>query len=176
MARVPKSMGAVAPKERINISYKPATGSAKEGVELPFKLLVLGKFVNRHQGGSIEERDVTNINKQNFDTVLERMDLSLDLQVENKITGQGTLDVHLDIDSLSRLEPDQIVESVPELRELTKLREALKALKGPLGNSPAMRHKIRELMHDDAAIEQVKKEISNISAQQSTQTEQDKGE
>ncbi|MCF4976367.1 type VI secretion system contractile sheath small subunit, partial [Pseudomonas lactis] len=36
--------GSVAPKERINITFKPAVGSAQEDVELPLKLLVLGDF------------------------------------------------------------------------------------------------------------------------------------
>lgn len=34
--------GSVAPKERINITFKPATGNAQEEIELPLKLLVLG--------------------------------------------------------------------------------------------------------------------------------------
>jgi len=35
---------AVAPKERINIVYQPATGGRKEEIELPLKLMVLGDF------------------------------------------------------------------------------------------------------------------------------------
>ncbi|HKT99965.1 MAG TPA: type VI secretion system contractile sheath small subunit, partial [Paraburkholderia sp.] len=38
------SDGSVAPKERVNIVYRPATGDAKAEVELPLKLLVLGDF------------------------------------------------------------------------------------------------------------------------------------
>ena len=34
--------GSVAPKERVNIVYRPATGDAKVEVELPLKLLILG--------------------------------------------------------------------------------------------------------------------------------------
>ena len=36
--------GTVAPKERVNIVYRPATGDAKEEIELPLKLLVVGDF------------------------------------------------------------------------------------------------------------------------------------
>ena len=32
--------GSVAPKERVNITYKPAIGNAKEEVELPLKMLI----------------------------------------------------------------------------------------------------------------------------------------
>ena len=33
--------GSIAPKERVNIVYRPATGDAKEEVELPLKVLVM---------------------------------------------------------------------------------------------------------------------------------------
>ncbi|PJX88609.1 type VI secretion system contractile sheath small subunit, partial [Escherichia coli] len=36
--------GSVAPKERINIKYIPATGDAQAEVELPLKTLVVGDF------------------------------------------------------------------------------------------------------------------------------------
>ncbi|MGE8315544.1 MAG: type VI secretion system contractile sheath small subunit, partial [Pseudomonas putida] len=35
-----KAMGSVAPKERINIKYVPATGDEQAEVELPHKMLV----------------------------------------------------------------------------------------------------------------------------------------
>ena len=37
----------VAPRERINIVYKPATGGAQEEIELPLKHLVMGDFTFR---------------------------------------------------------------------------------------------------------------------------------
>jgi bis(5'-nucleosyl)-tetraphosphatase (symmetrical) len=39
--------GSVAPKERVNIVYKPATGNAQEEVELPLKIMMLGDYTQR---------------------------------------------------------------------------------------------------------------------------------
>ena len=61
----------VAPKERVNIVYKPATGDAKEEVELPLKLLVLGDFTNRPDDRTMEDRDPISVDKDNFDDVLK---------------------------------------------------------------------------------------------------------
>jgi type VI secretion system protein ImpB len=36
--------GSVAPKERINVTFKPATGGAQEEIELPLKLLAIGDY------------------------------------------------------------------------------------------------------------------------------------
>lgn len=48
--------GSVAPKERVNIVYRPATGDAKEDVELPLKLLVVGDFTLKETNTPVENR------------------------------------------------------------------------------------------------------------------------
>ena len=39
--------GSVAPKERVNIVYKPATGNAQEEVELPLRILMAGDYTQK---------------------------------------------------------------------------------------------------------------------------------
>ena len=53
----------VAPKERVNIRFKPATGDAKEEVELPQKLLVVGDFTQREDETPLAERSRMDVNK-----------------------------------------------------------------------------------------------------------------
>jgi len=76
--------GSVAPKERVNIVYRPATGDAKEEVELPLKLLVMGDFTLRPDDRMVEEREPINIDKDNFNEVLKGQNLSLDVTIPNK--------------------------------------------------------------------------------------------
>ncbi len=143
--------GSVAPKERVNITYKPATGDAQVEVELPLKLLVLGDFTQKQDDRPIEERKPINIDKDNYNDVLKAQNLSLDLSVPNKLEpdSEDNLAVSLKFDSLKDFEPDAIVEKVPELKEIIELRNALKALKGPLGNVPDFRKKLQELISDE---------------------------
>ena len=160
MASRSKSGGSVAPKERINISYRPATGTAKEGVELPFKVLVLGDFTQIPSSLSVEERRLISINSTNFDEVVSEFDLSVGFEVENKFKTDGsTLNINFKIDKMSDFEPDNILIQVEELKEILKLREALKSLKGPLGNSPQMRKKIQALLTDEKTRGQLMQEI-----------------
>jgi len=156
-----KNVGSVAPKERINISYRPATGSAKDGVELPFKVLIMGDFTQSFDGAVIEERKLNKINKYNFDEVMEKLDLKLNFSVKNKILANSddTIDISLNIKSLSDFEPDNIIVQVEELKQVLKLREALKSLKGPLGNSPQMRKQIQRLLADEDSRNELKREI-----------------
>ena len=48
--------GSVAPKERVNITYKPATGDAQEEIELPLKLLMMGDFTLKADETPLEDR------------------------------------------------------------------------------------------------------------------------
>ncbi|OGW57456.1 MAG: type VI secretion system-associated protein [Nitrospirae bacterium RIFCSPLOW2_12_42_9] len=152
----------VAPKERVNIVYKPATGGAQAEVELPLKLLVLGDYTLRADDTPLEERKPVNIDKDNFNDVIKNQGLNLSLKVPNKLTGKEGEDipVKLKFDSMKDFSPESVAEQVPELKQLLELRTALQALKGPLGNIPAFRRKIEGIISDVAAREKLLKEIS----------------
>jgi len=155
-----KNSGSVAPKERINISYKPATGNARESVELPFKMLVLGDFFGRHDDRVIEDREPVNVNKANFDEVMTDANLHLSMSVKNHLSANGEdINVDIDVKTLRDLEPDSLMKSIPELRKVYELRESLLALKGPLGNNPQMRRAITAMIRDHEKRSLLLKEI-----------------
>jgi len=153
--------GSVAPKERVNIVYRPATGDAKEEVELPLKLLVVGDFTLQADDRPIEERKPINIDKDNFNEVLKSHDLKLDLTVPDKISGeQGEeTSISLKFESLKDFEPEAVVKNTPKLNDLLELRDALNALKGPMSNVPAFRKKIQDLIKDEERREQLLGEL-----------------
>ncbi len=153
--------GSVAPKERVNIVYRPATGDAKEEVELPLKLMVLGDFTLKADDRMVEDRDPVSIDKDNFNDVLKGQGLELKLNVPSALSGKDDdqLAVQLKFDSLKDFDPDAIVRNVPELAKLMDLREALKALKGPLANVPEFRKKVQELIKDPGARERLLTEL-----------------
>ena len=154
--------GSVAPKERINVTFKPATGNAQEEIELPLKLMVLGDFTQRADDRKIEERKPISIDKNSFDDVLAKQELSLSLGVPNRLNDEAVdedLAVQLKINSMKDFNPASLVEQVPELKKLMELRDALVALKGPLGNAPAFRKAIESVLSDDDSRERVLGEL-----------------
>jgi len=143
--------GSVAPKERVNITYRPATEGAQEDVELPFKILVLGDFTGRADDRPVEERAPISVDKDNFDKVMAAQQLAVDISVRNAISEDadpGELPVALRFSSLADFRPEGLAQQVPELRRLLELRSALVALKGPIVNVPGFVRKIRELLKD----------------------------
>ena len=151
----------VAPKERVNIVYRPAIGDAKEEVELPLRLLVMGDFTQSTDDRMLEEREPINVDKDNFNEVLKEQKISVNLAVPNKISGEpdDELSVQLNFESIKDFGPEAVARKTPELNKLLELREALTALKGPLSNIPEFRKKVQELVKDEAAREQVLKEL-----------------
>ena len=153
--------GSVAPKERINIVYKPAIGDAKEEIELPMKLLMLGDYTLREDDDEVEDRELIDVDKANFNDVMSSQKLNLQITVPNKMSGEedDELPVDLSFDSLKDFEPESIVRQVPDMAKLLELREALSFLKGPLGNVPAFRKQIDELLGDDESRQKLMKEL-----------------
>jgi len=153
--------GSVAPKERVNITYKPATGNAKEDVELPLKMLMLGDYTMRQDPTPLEDRKPINVDKDNFQKVMSEQKLSLGLTVKDRLSEQedSELNVNLKFRRLSDMEPAAIANQVPELKKLLELRAALTALKGPLGNEKAFRNKIQSILQDPASRNRIINEL-----------------
>ncbi|MFS2159554.1 type VI secretion system contractile sheath small subunit [Pseudomonas sp. Pseusp122] len=144
--------GSVAPKERINVTFKPATGGAQEEIELPLKLLAIGDYTHRKDERKVEDRKPINIDKVTFDEVLAKQELRLQLSVPNRLQEEGgpeELAIEVCIDAMKDFNPASLVAQVPELKKLMELRDALVALKGPLGNAPAFRKAIEGALADD---------------------------
>jgi len=158
--------GSVAPKERINIKYVPATGDQKAEVELPLKMLVLGDFKGHGEDTPLEEREAVRIDKTTFNSVMSEANLGAEVVVANHLESvdgeESELPIALKFSTLADFSPDNIAKNVPELNKLLELREALLALKGPMGNVPAFRNKLQEIIKDEGSRQQLEKELEII--------------
>ena len=140
----------VAPTERVNIVYKPATGNAQEQVELPLKILMMGDYTHRPDPRALEDRAPINVDKDNFNEVMSQQGLKVSLSVRDTLSDDpaAELPMTLEFKTLADFSPESVVNQVPELKTLLELRSALHALKGPLGNLPAFRRKLQSLLAD----------------------------
>ncbi|ELH0898706.1 type VI secretion system contractile sheath small subunit [Vibrio cholerae] len=163
--------GSVAPKERINIKYIPATGDAQAEVELPLKTLVVGDFKGHAEQTPLEERATVTVDKNNFEAVMRESELKITATVKNKLTDDenAELPVELNFKSLVDFAPDAVASQVPELKKLIELREALVALKGPLGNIPAFRERLQSLLNSEESREKLLAELNLLSGQEEPQ-------
>jgi type VI secretion system protein ImpB len=148
-----KDDGSVAPRERVNIRYKSATGDAQEQRELPLKMLFVGDYTLRPDDTPLAERKAININKDNFSKVMAAQKLKVQFGVQNKLEDTAKegdeLGVELKFDSLADFKPEAVAKQVPELNKLLELRQALVSLKSPLGNNKAFQKKIKDIVENE---------------------------
>jgi type VI secretion system protein ImpB len=139
-----------APRERINITYRPATNT-KEQKELPFRMAMLGDFTLKPDETPLEERKMIRVDKDNFGDVMKSQKLDVSISVPNKLTGgEGDeLGLNLKFATLKDFEPERIARQVPELNQLLETREALTALKAPLSNKREFQKKIASIVKDE---------------------------
>jgi len=140
-------------ESRVNIAISDRLRGGAEP-ELPFRMLVMGDYTLKDDKREIYDRKPIDINKSNFDSVMQSFNLSTDLTVKDKISGTGELPVSLRFGTLKDFRPESIARQVPQTKKLLELRDAMKALRPKMGDKaaqkelmgaikdPAMREKI----------------------------------
>jgi type VI secretion system protein ImpB len=87
------------------------------------------------------------------------MEMTLPNKLDDKAGSDDVLSVKYSVESMEDFTPDAIVEKVPELKNMIALRDALKALKGPLGNIPDFRKELQELIKDEGVRQRLLAEL-----------------
>ncbi len=150
------------PPARVNLFLEVAKGDAKEKVELPMRMLVMGDFTGREDGTSLESREVINLNKDNFGDVMRSHELSVKMAVPNTLTGEDDLAVDLKFDSMKAFEPEAVARQVPEIARLLATRNLLQDLRNRLISAADFRKQIEAVIKDDAAREQLLAELDKV--------------
>lgn len=160
-SRKSDSGGSIAPKERVNIKFQPKTGNQTAEVELPLNLLVTGNLTGGADETPLDERQPVAISRNTFNAVLEQAGIGRDFSVPSALseTSDASMNINLKVKSLTDLSPDNIAAQVPEMRKMLELREALVALRGPMGNLPAFRAQLKALIDDETSREQLIAEL-----------------
>ena len=151
------------PPARVNIKLDIDKGGAQKKVELPFKMLVLGDFSQKGDTTRLVDKEKINVNKDNFNQVMESMDLGLNTSVENKINpGGGDIKVDLKFKNIKDFSPLEIVKQVPQLSKLLAARNLVKDLKSNLMDNKEFRKKLEAIMTDKTAMDSLVAELDKI--------------
>ena len=152
------------PPARVNIKLDIDKGGAQKKVELPLKMLVLGDFSQKGEDKTkLVDKEKININKENFNQVMESMDLGLNISVENKINADGgDMKIDLKFKNVKSFDPIEIVKQVPQLSKLLAARNLVKDLKSNLLDNKEFRKKLEAVMHDQTAMDSLVAELDKI--------------
>ena len=149
---------------RVHITYDVETGGAIELKELPFVVGVLGDFTGQpvEPLPKLKDRKFTEVNPDNFDTVLEGMKPHLAFSVENKLSDEPdapNLKVDLNFKSMDDFEPENVARQVKPLKELLDLRQRLADLRGSLQGNDKLEELLLEAVGNTEKLDKLKGEI-----------------
>ncbi len=150
------------PPARINLFLEVQKGDAKKKVELPLRMLVTGDFAGRESDTPVEDREIININKDNFEQVMKSHELGLEYTVENKLKGEGDMKVELNFEGMDDFSPEAIAKQVPELSKLLAARNLLQDLRNRLISVGDFRRKLEEVISDDKARAELLAELDKV--------------
>ena len=132
---------------RVHITYDVEIGDAVEQKEIPFVAGVLSDLSGKPEKPlpPIKERKFVEVDRDNFNSVLEGMKPRLQYKVENKIEDNDTnIGIELKFKSLDDFHPEKIAQQVEPIRALVEARRKLYNLLGKLDGND----KLEELLQD----------------------------
>ena len=149
---------------RVHITYDVETGGAIELKELPFVVGVLGDFTGQPTEPlpKLKDRKFTEVNPDNFDSVLEGMKPHLSYSVENKLSDEPdapNLKVDLNFKSMEDFEPENVARQVKPLKELLDLRQRLSDLRGSLQGNDKLEELLLDAVGNNDKLNKLKGEI-----------------
>ncbi len=151
------------PPARVNIQLSVDKGDGQKKMELPLKMLVLGDFTGKKDSTRILDREKININKNNFDQVMESLDLKVETSVENKLVKDGgDIKVDLDIKRMKDFSPAEVARNVPEISKLMAARNLIRDLGSNLLDNREFRKRMEAIVKDKTAMEGLLAELDKV--------------
>lgn len=150
-------------RPRVHITYDVEIGDAIENKELPFVLGTLADLSGKPDEPlpPVKARKFVEIDRDNFDDVLNGMTPRLAFQVDNKLTDDNTrMGVELRFKSIEDFEPEQVARQIEPLAKLMEIRRQLSGLLAKADGNDRLGEKLREIIGNTELAEKLAKEAS----------------
>lgn len=145
---------------RVQITYDVEVGDAIEKKEIPFVVGVLGDLSGKPEEPlpPLKQRKFIEIDRDNFNTVLQGMKPRLAYKVDNKLTDEDTkLAVELNFKSMDDFQPDRVAEQITPVRKLLDARKRLSELLSKLDGNDKLDELLQNVLSSTESIEELGK-------------------
>jgi len=147
---------------RVHITYDVETEGAEVRKELPFVVGVMGDFSGKPYEPlkPLRDRKFIQIDRDNFDDVMQRMTPGAEFKVDNTLAGDDTqLAVALKFKSMDDFEPAAIVDQVEPLRKLLAVRNKLRDLMSKVDRSEELESILEEVLQNTEKLDELSKQL-----------------
>lgn len=152
-------------KPRVQITYDVEVNGAVQVRELPFVLGVLGDFSGKVDSDSplppLKDRKFIEIDRDNFNKILEGMKPRLAMRVDDKLSGKegGQINVELKFKSLDDFEPENVVNQVEPLKKLLETRSKLKDLLSKMDGNDKLEALLEKVLKESESRDEIAKAL-----------------
>ena len=146
---------------RVQITYDVEIGDAIEMKEIPFVVGVLADLSGKPDEPlpKVKDRKFVEIDRDNFNQVLEGMKPRLAYRVDNKLTDDDSkMAVELRFKSLDDFHPERVAEQVTPVRKLVDARKRLSDLLAKLDGNDKLDELLQDVLNSTESIEKLSKE------------------
>lgn len=146
---------------RVHITYDVEIGDAIEMKEIPFVVGVLSDLSGKPDEPlpKVKDRKFVEIDRDNFDKVLEGMKPRLAFRVDNKLTGDDSkMAVELRFKSIDDFHPERVVDQISPLRKLVETRHRLSDLLNRLDGNDKLDELLQNVVVSTESLQQLGKE------------------
>jgi type VI secretion system protein ImpB len=149
-------------KPRVHITYDVETNGAMQEKELPFVMGVMGDYSgdNTENKKALKDRKFSQIDRDNFNEVMNNVSPTVDMKVENTLEADGSeIPVNLDFKSMEDFEPQNIVNKVDPLKKLMETRNKLRDLLTKADRSEELENILEEVLSSTDALASLQGEL-----------------
>src|SRR5262245_45122933 len=143
---------------RVHITYDVEIGDAIELKEIPFVVGVLGDFSGKPDKPlpRVRDRKFIEIDRDNFNQMLEGMKPRLSYRVDNKLIDDSSkIGVELRFKHLDDFEPDRVVQQIEPLRKLVEAQGRLSDLLSKMDGNDRLEELLQEVIQNSNAQRQL---------------------
>lgn len=146
---------------RVHITYDVEIGDAIEMKEIPFVVGVLSYLSGKPEEPlpKLKDRKFIEIDRDNFNSVMEGMKPRLAYRVDNKLTDDDSkLAVELRFKSMDDFHPERVADQVEPLRKLVETRQRLSEMLSKLDGNDRLEELLQDVIANTDSLEKLGKE------------------
>lgn len=151
-------------KPRVHITYDVEGSDGEKKIELPFVVGVMGDYSGHNKDNlkPLKERQFVEIDGENFDKVMTKIEPGLNLKIDNLLSEEDTsLAVDLKFNSMQDFEPDNVAKQVPALNKLLETRKLLIELLSKADRSEELESILENVLQDNEKLQELFKKLSD---------------
>lgn len=147
---------------RVHITYDVELDGAIEMKEIPFVVGVLGDYSGKPDEPlpKLKDRKFIEIDRDNFNNVLEGMKPRLAFRVDNQLTGDDSkMAVELRFKSIEDFHPESVANQIEPVKKLVEVRQKLSDLLNRLDGNDKLDELLQDVIASTDSLQELGQEI-----------------